>query len=67
MVGLAAMYYGMLGCNTEIAPVWIERVEFDDDNVEHVTRHGVTIADVEGVFAARPTIRRNKGGRTADY
>jgi uncharacterized DUF497 family protein len=45
----------------------IERIEIDDDNVEHVTSHGVTIAEIEAVFASRPTIRRNKSGRTADY
>jgi uncharacterized DUF497 family protein len=45
----------------------IERIEIDDENVEHVTSHGVTIADIEAVFASRPTIRRNKSGRTADY
>jgi hypothetical protein len=29
--------------------MWIELVEFDDENLEHVTRHGVTIAQVEAV------------------
>lgn len=45
----------------------IERIEIDDDNVGHVTRHGVTIAEIEAVLAGHPTIRRNRGGRTADY
>ena len=45
----------------------IEQVEIDDDNVDHVTSHGVSIADIEAVFMSRPSIRRNKGGRAADY
>lgn len=44
----------------------IEQVEIDD-NVDHVTSHGVTIAEIEAVFMRGPTIRRNKGGRTASY
>ncbi|MDP8929637.1 MAG: hypothetical protein M3O70_13955 [Actinomycetota bacterium] len=45
----------------------IDRVEFDEDNIEHVTSHGVTIAEIEAVFRSQPQVRRNKGGRTADY
>lgn len=45
----------------------IERIEFDDDNVGHVTSHGVTIAEIETVFTSKPEIRRNRSGRTADY
>jgi hypothetical protein len=45
----------------------IHAVEIDDDNVEHVTSHGVSLTEIEAVFNSRPTIRRNKGGRTADY
>ncbi|TVR31082.1 MAG: hypothetical protein EA388_13910 [Nitriliruptor sp.] len=44
----------------------IQEIEIDDDNVGHLTSHHVTIAEIEAVFAGRPTIRRNKGGRTAD-
>jgi uncharacterized DUF497 family protein len=47
--------------------MWIELVEVDDENLEHVTRHGVTIAQVEAVFMSGPTIRRNKRGRAAEY
>jgi len=45
----------------------IEEIEIDDDNVGHLTSHHVTIAEIEAVFASRPTIRRNKSVRTADY
>lgn len=45
----------------------IERIEIDDANVDHVTSHGVSIADIEAVFASRPIIHRKKGGRAADY
>ena len=45
----------------------IERIEIDDDNVDHLTSHGVSIAEIEAVFVSGPTIRRNKGGRTAGY
>ena len=45
----------------------IEQIEIDDDNVDHLTSHGVSIAEIEAVFMSGPTIRRNKGGRTADY
>lgn len=47
--------------------VRIDRVEIDEDNVDHITKRDVTIADIEAVFNSKPTIRRNKGGRTGDY
>ena len=45
----------------------IEQVEIDDENVGHVTRHGVTLAEIAGVFTGRPEVRRNESGHTADY
>lgn len=45
----------------------IDQVEIDDGNIGHLTRHGVTIAEVVAVFESRPTVRRNKGHRSADY
>lgn len=45
----------------------IDQLEIDDSNMPHATSHGVTIAEIEAVFASNPTIRRNKGGRSADY
>ena len=43
----------------------IDHLEIDDDNVDHVTSHGVSLADIEAVFMSRPNIYRNKGGRAA--
>lgn len=45
----------------------IEHIEIDDDDVDHVTSHGVSLADIEAVFMSRPSFYRNKGGRAADY
>ncbi len=45
----------------------IDRIEIDVDNVGHVTSHGVTIEQVEQVFASGPVVRRNKSDRSADY
>ena len=47
--------------------MWIEEIEIDDDNVGHLTSHGVAITEIEAVFASHPTVRRNKSGRAADY
>jgi len=45
----------------------IDRIEVDEHNEEHVTRHGVTISEVQQVFTNNPTIRRNRRERSADY
>lgn len=45
----------------------IDQVEIDDDNMNHITSHGVTISEIEAVFMSSPAIRRNRSGRTADY
>lgn len=45
----------------------IERIEIDEDNVVHLTRHGVSLAEIEGVFRSQPVVRVNKSGRAADY
>lgn len=47
--------------------MWIQEIEIDDDNVGHLTSHGVAITEIEAVFASHPTVRRNKSGRAADY
>lgn len=44
----------------------IEQIEIDDNNVAHITSHGVTIAEIEAVFAGRPTVRREGGRRAGD-
>jgi uncharacterized DUF497 family protein len=45
----------------------IDEIEFDEKNVEHVTRHGVSIEEIEGAFTTGTQIRRNPSGRTGDY
>ncbi|MGH3545578.1 MAG: hypothetical protein ACRDPW_06605 [Mycobacteriales bacterium] len=49
--------------------VRIESVELDDQNMPHLVRHGVSVDEIARVFepASRYVIRRNKGGRAADY
>jgi uncharacterized DUF497 family protein len=47
--------------------VRIDTIEFDEDNIDHVTSHGITLADIEAVFRMRPTVRRNKSTGSADY
>lgn len=38
-----------------------------DGNADHLTQHGVTLAEVEDVFLSQPDIRRNKRAGTGDY
>jgi hypothetical protein len=47
--------------------VRIDTIEFDEDNIHHVTSPGVTLAEIEAAFRTRPTVRRNKCTRSADY
>ena len=44
----------------------IEVIEWDDDNVEHATRHGVSVIEIEQAIANATTGRRNKRGRSDD-
>jgi uncharacterized DUF497 family protein len=39
------------------------RLEWDDWNEEHITRHGVTLAEVEEVTANRPFTTRGRKDR----
>ncbi len=41
-------------------------VEWDDDNSEHATRHGVSVAEIEQAVANATAARRNKRGRAGD-
>lgn len=45
----------------------ITEIEIDDGNEAHVTRHGVSVAEVHQVLANGPTIRRNRSDRTATH
>lgn len=40
----------------------ITDVEIDDHNETHVTRHGISLAEVVQVFANDPDVRRNRAG-----
>ena len=44
----------------------IEVIEWDDNNVEHATRHGVSMSEIEQAIANATTVRRNKRGRSGD-
>jgi uncharacterized DUF497 family protein len=46
--------------------VWAEFVEWDDDNLEHPTRHGVSVNEIEQAIANARLVRRNKRGRPGD-
>jgi uncharacterized DUF497 family protein len=45
----------------------IDTVEIDDGNADHLTKHGVSLAEVEDVFLSQPDIRRNKRSGRAHY
>ncbi len=44
-----------------------EDIEWDEGNVEHATRHGISAAEITQVLLNDPTIRRNRKGRSGDY
>src|SRR5215475_13836662 len=41
--------------------VRVEIIEWDDANVEHATRHGVSVQEIEQVIVNATVIRRNSG------
>lgn len=43
-------------------PHYLE-LEFDDDNIAELDRHGVAVEDVEAVFFGTPRFFKNKRGR----
>jgi uncharacterized DUF497 family protein len=45
----------------------ITEIEIDDGNEEHLTRHGVSIAEVQQVLAGHPDIRRNRKDRAGTH
>jgi hypothetical protein len=47
--------------------LWPEAIEWDDANLVHATRHGVTADEIDQALGNRPVYRRNKRGRSADY
>lgn len=42
-------------------------LEWDDDNSEHATRHGITTEEITQALLNNPTMRRNRRGRAGDY
>jgi uncharacterized DUF497 family protein len=46
--------------------VRIEVIEWDDSNVEHATRHGVSATEIEQAIANSTAVRRNKRDRAGD-
>ena len=42
-------------------------VLIDEDNEEHATAHGVSILEIQQIFANGVTIRRNRKNRSAEF
>ncbi len=47
--------------------MWIVEIEIDDGNEVHLTRHGVSLAEVEQVFSNDPDIRHNRKNRASTH
>ncbi|MGI8815927.1 MAG: hypothetical protein ACR2G2_11815 [Pseudonocardia sp.] len=45
----------------------ITEIEIDDGNEAHVTRHGVSLAEIQQVFSRNPEIRRNRKNRASTH
>lgn len=45
----------------------ITEIEVDDGNEAHLTRHGVSLAEVQQVFAGVPDVRRNRKDRAGTH
>ena len=45
----------------------VQRLRFDDQNEEHIARHGVTIGEIEQVWLDEPLYFPNRRGRHAAY
>jgi len=46
-------------------PIYITALEFDDDNLEEIEAHGISMQQVESVLVGRPKFFPNKRGRSA--
>lgn len=42
---------------------YIKRLNWDDWNTEHVTKHGITLQEIEEVISGAPTFRETYQGR----
>lgn len=47
--------------------VTIQYVELDDSNVSHVTRHGVTLTEIETLLFTAAHFKRNTRSAAGDY
>jgi hypothetical protein len=47
--------------------VWIAEWLWDDENVEHIARHGLRPWHVHDVWLGDPRFRRNRKGRAATH
>lgn len=45
----------------------ITELEIDDGNETHVTRHGITLAEIVQVFVNDPDVRRNRRNRAGTH
>lgn len=43
--------------------MWLGRLRWDDQNVEHIARHGVDPDEAEQACFSRPKLRRGRCGR----
>lgn len=43
-----------------------ERIDWDDANLYHATRHGVTAEEIEQAIANATTVRRNRRNRSGN-
>ena len=43
--------------------MWLGRLRWDDENTEHIARHGVSTDEVEQVCLSQPKVRRGRCGR----
>ena len=50
-----------------MSTVTIQYVELDDDNVPHVTRHGVNLTEIETLLLTATQVARNKRSGASDY
>jgi len=46
---------------------WIQGFLWDDENLEHVARHGVAAGEVEEILAGRPVVLRDRDDRYLVY
>jgi uncharacterized DUF497 family protein len=42
-------------------------IDWDEDNREHATRHGISADEITQALLNQPTIHRNRKGRSGDY